>query len=100
LWVVGKSVRIMPPSQISLLTAHMRSAKGEEGLGYYYRERSLVQPLGSRVIYSSPEVKSLSSRFYHNKKPDSIDHFFLCIMSIIIFFMQCGFAFMEAGAVK
>ena len=34
------------------------------------------------------------------KKPEEMDHFFLLIMSIIIFFMQCGFAFMEAGAVR
>ena len=33
-------------------------------------------------------------------RPKEIDHFFLLIMSIIIFFMQCGFAFMEAGAVR
>ena len=32
--------------------------------------------------------------------PKNVDHFFLLIMSIIIFFMQCGFAFMEAGAVR
>ena len=32
--------------------------------------------------------------------PADVDHFFLLIMSIIIFFMQCGFAFMEAGAVR
>jgi len=32
--------------------------------------------------------------------PNEVDHFFLLIMSIIIFFMQCGFAFMEAGAVR
>ena len=37
---------------------------------------------------------------YSNKKPKEVDHFFLLIMSIIIFFMQCGFAFMEAGAVR
>ena len=36
---------------------------------------------------------------YH-EKPEEVDHFFLLIMSIIIFFMQCGFAFMEAGAVR
>ena len=34
------------------------------------------------------------------KLPKEVDHFFLLIMSIIIFFMQCGFAFMEAGAVR
>ena len=28
------------------------------------------------------------------------DQFFLIVMSIIIFFMQCGFAFLEAGSVR
>ena len=28
------------------------------------------------------------------------DQFFLIVMSIVIFFMQCGFAFLEAGAVR
>ena len=28
------------------------------------------------------------------------DQFFLIVISIIIFFMQCGFAFLEAGAVR
>ena len=36
----------------------------------------------------------------HDELPENVDHFFLLIMSIIIFFMQCGFAFMEAGAVR
>ena len=37
---------------------------------------------------------------YDERIPKEVDHFFLLIMSIIIFFMQCGFAFMEAGAVR
>ena len=28
------------------------------------------------------------------------DQFFLILMSIVIFFMQCGFAFLEAGSVR
>ena len=28
------------------------------------------------------------------------DQFFLIVIAIIIFFMQCGFAFLEAGAVR
>ena len=28
------------------------------------------------------------------------DHFFLIVIAIIIFFMQCGFAFLEAGSVR
>lgn len=31
---------------------------------------------------------------------DNIDAFFLIVMSIIIYFMQCGFAFVETGAVR
>ena len=30
----------------------------------------------------------------------NIDAFFKVIMGIIVFFMQCGFAFLEAGAVR
>ena len=37
---------------------------------------------------------------HDDRLPKEVDHFFLLIMSIIIFFMQCGFAFMEAGAVR
>ena len=46
---------------------------------------------------------TLSSTQEHesdDRLPKEVDHFFLLIMSIIIFFMQCGFAFMEAGAVR
>ena len=28
------------------------------------------------------------------------DQFFLIVIAIIIFFMQCGFAFLEAGSVR
>ena len=78
-----------------------------------------VQPLNGRKISASYtddvlEPRSLpttyendSNKYFHrkwkdnySKKPKEIDHFFLLIMSIIIFFMQCGFAFMEAGAVR
>ena len=31
---------------------------------------------------------------------DNSDHFFLSVIAIIIFFMQCGFAFLEAGSVR
>ncbi len=46
------------------------------------------------------DVKAKGAYDVYNEKPKEIDHFFLLIMSIIIFFMQCGFAFMEAGAVR
>ncbi|PAA78057.1 hypothetical protein BOX15_Mlig015085g2, partial [Macrostomum lignano] len=31
---------------------------------------------------------------------ESLDSFFLCTMAIVVYFMQCGFAFLEAGAVR
>ena len=31
---------------------------------------------------------------------NNTDEFFLVVVSIIIFFMQCGFAFLEAGSVR
>ena len=30
----------------------------------------------------------------------NVDHFFLTVLGIIVFFMQCGFGFLEAGAVR
>ena len=30
----------------------------------------------------------------------NLDQFFLIVIGIIIFFMQCGFAFLEAGSVR
>ena len=29
-----------------------------------------------------------------------VDKFFLIVMAVVIFFMQCGFAFLEAGSVR
>ena len=30
----------------------------------------------------------------------NLDNFFLIIMGIVVFLMQCGFAFLEAGSVR
>merc|ERR1719431_1028482 len=51
----------------------------------------------SYAKYCSEEGIDLKSKKY---PPENMDHFFLLINSVIIFFMQCGFAFMEAGAVR
>ncbi|CAJ0939510.1 unnamed protein product, partial [Mesorhabditis belari] len=37
---------------------------------------------------------------YKEYTSKNIDSFFLCTMALIIFLMQCGFAFLEAGAVR
>ena len=31
---------------------------------------------------------------------NNVDNFFLIVMGIIVFLMQCGFAFLEAGSVR
>ena len=51
----------------------------------------------SYAKYCSVDGKDLKSIKY---KPQNMDHMFLLVNSVIIFFMQCGFAFMEAGAVR
>ena len=53
-------------------------------------------------ISDTSDNTTYSSHIYDKEvfHPKEVDHFFLLIMSIIIFFMQCGFAFMEAGAVR
>ena len=59
-------------------------------------------PLVLATTYENDSNKLYFRKWKDNqeKKPKEVDHFFLLIMSIIIFFMQCGFAFMEAGAVR
>lgn len=59
-------------------------------------------PRSSATIYNNATHKVNQRDWLINqeKPPKEVDHFFLLIMSIIIFFMQCGFAFMEAGAVR
>ena len=62
------------------------------------------EPLVLATTYENDSHKLYGRKWKDNrgedKKPKEVDHFFLLIMSIIIFFMQCGFAFMEAGAVR
>ncbi|XP_023339891.1 putative ammonium transporter 1 [Eurytemora carolleeae] len=43
-------------------------------------------------------VEELSKQLLSLEK--STDHFFLIVFGVIIWFMQCGFAFLEAGAVR
>ena len=59
-------------------------------------------PLVLATTYENDSNKLYFRKWKDNQenKPKEVDHFFLLIMSIIIFFMQCGFAFMEAGAVR
>ena len=51
------------------------------------------------------EIQSILKRLNDSEKRTAeiakeTDQFFLIVMSIVIFFMQCGFAFLEAGSVR
>ena len=48
--------------------------------------------------YNDTDIDNLKQSFDVLKI--NIDAFFKVMMGIIVFFMQCGFAFLEAGAVR
>ena len=52
---------------------------------------SMIETLQNRSRKSEMDIEVLRMES---------DQFFLILMSIIIFFMQCGFAFLEAGSVR
>ena len=54
-------------------------------------EQDKLDYLMNKSMYTEEEV-----RIIHQEA----DQFFLIVMSIVIFFMQCGFAFLEAGSVR
>ncbi|XP_062592526.1 putative ammonium transporter 1 isoform X1 [Saccostrea cucullata] len=56
----------------------------------------MAAPLDLRNI--TDEVFEFSQGFVNLK--ENVDNFFLFVMGMIVFFMQCGFAFLEAGAVR
>ncbi|CAJ0585369.1 unnamed protein product, partial [Mesorhabditis spiculigera] len=51
--------------------------------------------LTAALIYLQNEIDDIRQDFTANENA-----FFLCSMALIIFLMQCGFAFLEAGAVR
>ncbi|CAO4385306.1 unnamed protein product [Caenorhabditis nigoni] len=51
--------------------------------------------LSAEIANLHAEITRLETGFYEN-----VNSFFLCSMALIIFFMQCGFAYLEAGAVR
>ena len=53
--------------------------------------KSIIETLQNRSRKSELDIAELRIES---------DQFFLILMSIIIFFMQCGFAFLEAGSVR
>ena len=68
----------------------MESAlEGETGGGYY--NLTVLTQLLSILNKTKHDGETLAGES---------DKLFLLVMSIIIFFMQCGFAFLEAGSVR
>ena len=68
---------------------------------------SLLFCLISITPLTSLEIEISNKTFSHHEnskekysKMTNVDHFFLAVLGIIVFFMQCGFGFLEAGAVR
>ena len=105
-WTVFTESLKIGEAQMAQLRS-LRFAETQDSLSDNFRP---TKPLNSRTVfvtkgnYNSTEImpKVVKRQRYdpYHEKPEETDHFFLLIMSIIIFFMQCGFAFMEAGAVR
>ncbi|TMS36190.1 hypothetical protein L596_003421 [Steinernema carpocapsae] len=63
---------------------------------------NLVLPSSDLLRNYSERISQLDQRIEDLKTDfrESSDAFFMCSMALVIFFMQCGFAFLEAGAVR
>ncbi|KAI6222140.1 Ammonium transporter family and Ammonium transporter AmtB-like domain-containing protein [Aphelenchoides besseyi] len=58
-------------------------------------DRALIANLSAEVQALKETLKTVTEDMSENNNA-----FFLCTMALIIFLMQCGFAFLEAGAVR
>ena len=65
--------------------------------------------MASQDMFASLETEEKLELLYNNSLVEgknleilmnNTDQFFLIVIAIIIFFMQCGFAFLEAGSVR
>lgn len=52
------------------------------------------------TVATEMENTTLSTEQKINILAGSMDSFFLIVMGMVVFLMQCGFAFLEAGAVR
>ena len=61
-----------------------------------------IEPLDnvSTTTISSTTTSSTTTPFDSEALKTNLDNFFLIVMGIVVFLMQCGFAFLEAGAVR
>ena len=65
--------------------------------------------MATQDMFASLETEEKLELLYNNSLVEgknleilmnNTDQFFLIVIAIIIFFMQCGFAFLEAGSVR
>ena len=61
-----------------------------------------IERLLNRSMMAEQQLADMNATFVKNIEVVKFesDQFFLIVIAIIIFFMQCGFAFLEAGAVR
>ena len=61
-----------------------------------------IEPLDnvSTTTISSTTTSTTTTPFDSEALKTNLDNFFLIVMGIVVFLMQCGFAFLEAGAVR
>ena len=61
-----------------------------------------IQVLLNRSMQAEQQLADMNATFVKDIEVVKFesDQFFLIVIAIIIFFMQCGFAFLEAGAVR
>ena len=61
-----------------------------------------IQVLLNRSMQVEQQLADMNATFVKDIEVVKFesDQFFLIVIAIIIFFMQCGFAFLEAGAVR
>ena len=70
---------------------------------------NLIVTMAMQDMFASLETEEKLELLYNNSLVEgknleilmnNTDQFFLIVIAIIIFFMQCGFAFLEAGSVR
>ena len=59
-----------------------------------------IEPLDGVITSTTLSTPSTTTPFDSEALKSNLDNFFLIVMGIVVFLMQCGFAFLEAGAVR
>ena len=73
-----------------------------EGFNDKMTPEEKIERLLNRSMMAEQQLAEMNAKFVKDMEVVKFenDQFFLIVIAIIIFFMQCGFAFLEAGAVR